>query len=245
MREFRGKILLAEDNKNLRTILKDYLTTIRFNVDDFNNGLTALQNFAQCKYDICILDIVMPGMNGLELLQEIRKKDEEIPVIFLTVRGDKEDKIKAFQLGCDDYITKPFNVEELVLRIEAILRRTRRSKIRKSPMSATPQKFNLGDFVFDTDTHELIHPLQRRVLTKKETELLRIFCENKDKLIPREYILRQVWGTDDYATSRSMDVFLTKLRSYFHIGQTDKDIKPAIEIKNIHGTGFILKVNQP
>lgn len=240
MKEFSGKVLLVEDNKNLRSILKDYLTTITFTVDDYNNGLTALQHFSQYKYDICILDVVMPNMNGFELLQEIRKKDEEVPVVFLTARDSKEDKIKGFQLGCDDYITKPFNIEELVLRIEAILRRTRRSKTRKSTMQMPNQKFNLGDFVFDTSTFELIHPLQRRILTKKEAELLRVFCESPNKLIPREYILRQVWGTDDYASSRSMDVFLTKLRSYFQVGQTDN---PSIEIKNVHGTGFILKVD--
>lgn len=241
MKESRGKIMLVEDNQHLKNILKDYLETIKFRVDDFSDGIAALEAFSQYKYDICIFDIVMQGMTGFELIQEIRKKDEDIPVIFLTARNEKEDKIKAFKLGCDDYITKPFSTEEFVLRIEAILRRTRRQKARKPAFNQTPQTFEFGKFVFDTASLELRHPSKTRLLTRKEAELLRIFCENPNKLIPRDYILRHVWGTDDYATSRSMDVFLAKIRNYLNI-DNKPDIEPDVEIKNVHGSGFILKV---
>lgn len=245
MKESRGKIMLVEDNQNLRNVLKDYLEAIQFKVDDFSNAADATTAFGQYKYDICIFDILMQGMSGFELLEAIRSKDEEIPIIFLTARDNKDDKIKAFRMGCDDYITKPFSTEELVLRIEAILRRTRHSKVRKQSTSHTPQTFEFGNFRFETATLKLEHAKETRTLTKKEAELLRLFCENQNKLIPREFILREVWGSDDYATSRSMDVFLAKLRSYLNIdAPTQPGIEPLVEIKNVHGTGFILKVKE-
>lgn len=275
-RDCKGKIMLVEDNQNLRSVLKEYFEALRYTVDDFGNGAIAKQEYAPYKYDICILDIIMQGIDGFDLLQEIRQKDQEVPVIFLTARTDKEDRIKAFKLGCDDYITKPFCTEELILRIEAILRRTRRS--RKSPSSMVsdsydaagglaarlsgqegPTLFHIGNYVFDYSCLQLTHPLKTRNLTRKEAELLRLLCENVNKLMPRDVILRQIWGSADYANGRSMDVFLTKLRSYLSLDPVDekylnKDPKsknkyvdgfePNVEIRNIHGTGFILKVKE-
>ena len=177
--------------------------------------------------------------------------------MFLTAKNEKEDRIKAFRLGCDDYMTKPFSAEELTLRIEAILRRTKRPKKVKPVIPHTNDIYHFGNFTFDFGSMQLVHPLKTRSLTRKEAELLRLLCENMNKLMPREVILRQIWGSDDYAAGRSMDVFLTKLRSYLAIEPIDekylnKDPKtkakyvegyePDIEIHNVHGTGFIFKV---
>ncbi|SRR5574344_1845303 len=259
MKEIKGRIMLVEDNQNLRHVLKDYLEALRYDVDDFSDGEAAFQSFAQCKYDICIFDIIMQKKNGYELLAAIREVDEEVPVIFLTARNDKEDKIKAFRMGCDDYITKPFSTEELLLRIEAILRRTKKPKKAKPALRTTNEIFSFGNYTFDFNTMQLTHPSQTRSLTRKEAELLRLLCENKNKLLPRDVILRQIWGSDDYAAGRSMDVFLTKLRSYLSLDPIDPKYinkeggrkrkyvdgyEPPIEISNIHGTGFILKVRE-
>lgn len=255
-RESKGRIMLVEDNQNLRKVLKDYLETLKFNVSDFSNGDAASESFERHRYDICIFDIVMQGKSGFDLLAEIRKVDEQVPVVFLTARTDKEDKIKAFKMGCDDYITKPFSTEELILRIEAILRRTRQHAKVKPVYKVTNEVYHFGKFTFDHANLELSHPLKTRTLTRKEAELMRILCENMNRLVQREEILRKVWGNDDYASGRSMDVFLTKLRAYLAIEPVDpkylntdptkrskyvEGYEPDIEIKNVHGTGFMLK----
>ncbi|MDD4395400.1 MAG: response regulator transcription factor [Bacteroidales bacterium] len=259
MKENKGKIMMVEDNQNLRHVLKDYLEALKYSVDDFSDGETAFHSFEKFKYDICIFDIIMQNKNGYELLTAIREIDEDVPVIFLTARNDKEDKIKAFRMGCDDYITKPFSTEELVLRIEAILRRTKKSKKLKPTIKSTTEVYHFGNYKFDFSSMELIHPTKTRSLTRKEAELLRLLCENKNKLLPRDLILRQIWGNDDYAAGRSMDVFLTKLRSYINLDPIDakyinpdggrkgryvEGFEPAVEICNIHGTGFIFRVKE-
>ena len=169
-----------------------YLETLKFNVDDFSDSISAGNSFAKFKYDICVFDIVMKGKNGYELLQDIRKIDPEVPVMFLTARNEKEDRIKAFKLGCDDYMTKPFSAEELTLRIEAILRRTKRPKKVKPALVHTNDVYHFGNFTFDFGSMQLIHPSNTRPLTRKEAELLRLLCENMNKLMPREVILRQI-----------------------------------------------------
>lgn len=255
-RECKGRIMLVEDNQNLRKVLKDYLETLKFSVTDFSDGNSAAESFEKNRYDICIFDIVMQGKNGFELLAQIRQMDEFVPVIFLTARTDKEDKIKAFKMGCDDYITKPFSTEELILRIEAILRRTHQPAKVKPVYKVTNEVYHFGNFTFDHANLELSHPLKTRTLTRKEAELMRLLCENINRLVQREEILRKIWGNDDYASGRSMDVFLTKLRSYLAIEPVDpkyinndpskrskyiEGYEPDIEIKNVHGTGFMLK----
>lgn len=255
-RECKGRIMLVEDNQNLRKVLKDYLETLKFNVTDFSDGNSAAESFEKNRYDICVFDIVMQGKNGFELLAQIRQMDEFVPVVFLTARTDKEDKIKAFKMGCDDYITKPFSTEELILRIEAILRRTHQPAKVKPIYKVTNEVYHFGKFTFDHANLELSHPLKTRTLTRKEAELMRLLCENINRLVQREEILRKIWGNDDYASGRSMDVFLTKLRSYLAIEPVDpkylnndpskrskyiEGYEPDIEIKNVHGTGFMLK----
>lgn len=251
--------MLVEDNVNLRSVLKEYFETLKYSVDDFSNGLEASEHFTKGRYDICIFDIIMQGKNGYELLTDIRQQDSDVPVMFLTARTEKEDKIKAFRMGCDDYLTKPFCTEELVLRIEAILRRCHRVKKPKTVLPPTNAVYKIGNYTFDYGSLQLTHPIKSRTLTRKEAELLRLLCENMNKLMPRDVMLRQIWGSADYANGRSMDVFITKLRAYLNLEPIDEkylnkdpkskskyidDFEPDIEIKNIHGTGFMLKVKE-
>lgn len=258
MKNTKGKIMLVEDSQNLRFVLKDYLEMLDYVVTDFNDGDTASKAFNRGLFDICILDIMMPDKDGFTLLQDIRKIDPDIPVIFLTAKADKEDKIRGFKLGCDDYITKPFSTEELSLRIEAILRRTKNTK-RESRNLYEERIYKFGDFVFNYSAMQLIHPSKIRTLTRKEAELLKLLCEHQNKLLPREVILKEIWGDEDYSVGRSMDVFLTKLRSYINIEKVSEEhinkdggrrdrykpgFEPKVEICNVHGTGFILKVRE-
>jgi DNA-binding response OmpR family regulator len=254
----KGKVMLVEDSQNLRFVLRDYLEMLDFDVVDFGDGESASKAFNKGHFDICILDVMMPDKDGFTLIQEIKKIDPNIPVIFLTAKTTKEDKIKGFKLGCDDYITKPFSTEELALRIEAILRRSR--IIHKEEEILYEEKiYKFGDFVFNYSAMQLFHPTRTRTLTRKEAELLKLLCEHQNKLLPREVILKQVWGDEDYSVGRSMDVFLTKLRSYINIEKVSKEhlnpgggrrdkykagFEPKVEICNVHGTGFILKVRE-
>ena len=254
----KGKVMLVEDSQNLRFVLRDYLEMLDFDVVDFGDGESASKAFNRGHFDICILDVMMPDKDGFTLIQEIKKIDPNIPVIFLTAKTTKEDKIKGFKLGCDDYITKPFSTEELALRIEAILRRSR--IIHKEEEVLYEEKvYKFGDFIFNYSAMQLFHPTKTRTLTRKEAELLKLLCEHQNKLLPREVILKQVWGDEDYSVGRSMDVFLTKLRSYINIEKVSKEhlnpsggrrdkykagFEPKVEICNVHGTGFILKVRE-
>ena len=256
MKNDKGKIMLVEDSQNLRYVLKDYLEMLGYEVMDFSDATGALRAFNKDNFDICIFDVMMPDKDGFTLLQEIRKIDKEIPVIFLTAKASKEDKVKGFKLGCDDYIAKPFSTEELALRIEAILRRTR-LHIHKNEDLYQEITYKFGDFVFNYSALQLDHPLGNRSLTRKEAELLKLLCDHQNKLLPREVILKEIWGDEDYSVGRSMDVFLTKLRSYINIEKVPEEylnaeggrrnkykpgFEPKVEICNVHGTGFILKV---
>ena len=248
--------MLVEDSSNLRFVLKDYFEMLDYEVADFENGNMALKAFNSGGFDICLLDVIMPEKDGFTLMQEIRKVDSDVPIILLTAKANKENRILGFKLGCDDYVVKPFSTEELALRIEAILRRTKR----QSPTikSLYEEKvFKFGDFVFNYSSMQLIHPEITRTLTRKEAELLKLLCEHQNKLLPRELILKEIWGDEDYSVGRSMDVFLTKLRSYINIEKVNNDhlnpnggrrnkyvpgFEPKVEICNVHGTGFVLKV---
>lgn len=258
MKTTRNRIMLVEDSQNLRSVLKDYFEMLDFSVTDFENGNAALMAFNKGRFDICVLDIMMPGKDGFTLMQEIRQIDHQIPVILLTSKQSKEDKIKGFKLGCDDYVVKPFSTEELTLRIKAILRRTQNVSDIQKPLYEDCI-YKLGNYSFNYSAMELSHPKSTRILTRKEAELLRLFCEYKNKLLTRETILREVWGDEDYAVGRSMDVFLTKLRSYLSLDEVPEEhinknggrhnryepgFEPQVEIVNVHGTGFILKVRE-
>lgn len=223
------KILLVEDDPNLSLVLQDFLEMLGYDIVSCTNGEDGLTAFRKGGFNLCIFDVMMPRKDGFSLAVDVRKTDSQVPIIFLTAKSFKEDRIKGFQAGCDDYITKPFSTEELNYRIKAILRRTTFEKQEKHISTETLFKF--GIFTFDSINMLLISEGNEHHLTRKESELLKILCQNRNQLLTREIALKTVWGDDDYFIGRSMDVFITKLRKYL------KD-DPRISIANVHGTGF-------
>ena len=231
----KPSILLVEDDPNLSLVLQDYLEMMNFDIHLCRNGKEGLDAFRNRKFNICILDIMMPVMDGFTLAEEIRKTDDTVPIVFLTAKSLKEDRIKGFRMGCDDYITKPFSTEELSLRIQAILKRCMNQPARAE--KEEPPVYNLGNYIFDHKNLILSINGEQKVLTRKENALLKLLFERQNQLLPREVALKSVWGNDDYFIGRSMDVFITKLRKYL------KD-DPSIFITNVHGTGFKLEVKK-
>ncbi len=224
------KILLAEDDENLGTLLREYLNAKGFKTDLFINGELALQGFKKQEYHICILDIMMPKMDGFSLAREIRKLNSDVPFIFLTAKSLKEDVIEGFSLGADDYMTKPFSMEELLFRIKAILRRTETNHV-----SEQNDKNQIGDYTFDSQKQILQYADKTQKLTTKESELLKLLCNNMNNVLERNFALKTIWQEDSYFNARSMDVYITKLRKYL------KD-DPSVQILNIHGKGYKLIV---
>ncbi|MFY8037846.1 MAG: response regulator transcription factor [Cyclobacteriaceae bacterium] len=222
-----AKILLVEDDPNLGFVIKDNLIHKGYQTTLCTNGEDGLQMFLDRSFDICILDVMMPKKDGFSLAQSIRQKNTEIPILFITAKSMLEDKINGFHAGGDDYIVKPFSMEELYLRIEVFLRRTK--------AAVTEVCFELGEFTFDWHTLTLKHSTGSKTLTQKEAEVLKLLCANKERVMKREEILTTVWGDDDYFMGRSLDVFISKLRKYLK-----ED--PKVEIVNYHGVGFRLEV---
>jgi len=234
----KAKILLVEDDINLGDVLRDYLELQEYEVTRAMDGVEGLDAFKQNSFDLLILDVMLPRKDGFTLAAEIREINKQIPVIFLTARGQMEDRVTGFKTGCDDYISKPFVSEELELRIGAILRRCRQGETNGLPEDNFSQGiYTLGKYTFDSSNHELRLENKRISLTTKEVELLRVLYSHKNQLITREKTLKTVWGSDNYFIGRSMDVFITKLRKYL------KD-DPDISIVNVHGTGFRLEVKE-
>jgi two-component system, OmpR family, response regulator len=224
------RILLAEDDENLGLLLKEYLLAKSFETDLLPDGDKAFKSFQKNFYDLCILDVMMPIKDGFTVAKEIRAINKDIPIIFLTAKSMKDDILQGFKLGGDDYITKPFSMEELLFRIEAILRRT------KAESKLSPQNvYTLGKYTFDFQKQALIAPDNTHKLTTKESELLKLLCDNINEVLERNYALKSIWADDSYFNARSMDVYITKLRKYL------KD-EPSIEILNVHGKGFKLIV---
>lgn len=223
------KVLLAEDDKNLGTILKAYLEAKNFPTTWCVDGHEALERFKREDFNFCILDVMMPVMDGFALAAEIRKLDKKVPMLFLSAKAMQEDKLKGFELGADDYLTKPFSMEELLLRIKAILRRSAEDTVK-------PAVFIIGSYSFDHNRQLLMREGVESKLTSKESELLRLLCENMNRVLDRTVALNKIWYDDSYFNARSMDVYITKLRKYF------KD-DPSIELMNVHGVGFKLLVN--
>jgi DNA-binding response OmpR family regulator len=251
----KEKVMLVDSSDNLRHVIKDYLEISGYDVTDFKDGADADNGFNKGMFDICIIDVALKNYDGFKLLHNMRKLDKIVPIIVLSSYTSKQCRIKGFNLGCDDYVTKPFSIEELELRIRAILRRCQATAPREYDTEDEVIKF--GNFELNYTEMQLIHPKIIRTLTRKECELLKLLLDHKNKLVPREIILREVWGEDDNTTSRSMDVFMTKLRSYILIDCEDKVLpkrdgqrkvkyedgyQPTVEICNIHGTGFMLRV---
>ncbi|SFS61612.1 response regulator transcription factor [Sphingobacterium wenxiniae] len=226
------KILLAEDDPNLGELLKDYLELKgKFEVTLCQDGDEALNAFRKETYDLCIFDVMMPKKDGFSLGKDIRKMDKTVPIIYATAKGMMEDKTQAFELGGDDYITKPFRVEELLLRINALLKRASKDKEEE-----IADKFEIGDYFFDYTSQIISYKGQQQKLSTKEAELLRLLCLNKNDVLTREEALVKIWHDDNYFTGRSMDVFLSKLRKYLK-----ED--PNVEIVNVHGKGYKLLVS--
>lgn len=226
----KTRILLAEDDENLGMLLREYLMAKGYQTDLKPDGEAAYDAFMKNKYDICILDVMMPKKDGFTLAQDIRVLNGEIPVIFLTAKSMKEDILEGFKIGADDYLTKPFSMEELLFRIEAILRRTTGSKQKEQ------QVYHIGIYTFDTQKQLLSGGGGEAVkLTTKESELLKLLCAHANDVLERNYALKKIWIDDNYFNARSMDVYITKLRKHL------KD-DPSIEIINIHGKGYKLIV---
>lgn len=228
--EEKTKILLCEDDENLGTLLCEYLIAKGYDAVLCPDGEAGYKEFTKDKFDICVLDVMMPKKDGFTLAQEIRQANADMPIIFLTAKTLKEDILEGFKLGADDYITKPFSMEELVMRIEAILRRVRGKKNKESTL------YHIGRFTFDTQKQLLTldnDPEKQTKLTTKENELLALLCSHANEILQRDYALKTIWIDDNYFNARSMDVYITKLRK--HLKADDQ-----IEIINIHGKGYKL-----
>ncbi|SHM23792.1 DNA-binding response regulator, OmpR family, contains REC and winged-helix (wHTH) domain [Chitinophaga jiangningensis] len=233
MEERKPKILLAEDDTNLGMVLKNYLELNDYDVELCRDGILALAAFRREKFDICLLDIMMPNMDGFKLAEEIRDVDPDIPLFFLSAKTMKEDIIQGYKLGADDYISKPFDSELLLLKIKAILKRNQELHSKEEEQ----HEFKIGSYEFNSRLRTLTRNSESHTLSPKENELLHMLCEHKNDLLPRELALKKIWGSDTYFNGRSMDVYIAKLRKYL------KD-DSNIEIVNIHGNGFRLVVKE-
>ncbi len=231
-------ILLVEDDVNFGDVLCSYLEMNDFDVTLATDGMAGLTAFRKAKHDLCIFDVMMPKLSGFELATEVRKTDTETPIIFLTAKSMKEDVLQGFELGADDYITKPFNSEELLARIQVILRRSRPTEAKEEE-----KEFSFGRFHLDYPLRILSlkgvngQAETKEKLSPKEAQLLRLFLLKKNQVLSRAEALTSIWGEDNYFTARSMDVFITKLRKYLKADE-------SIEIVNIHGNGFQLLVQE-
>ena len=226
--EDKIKIFMCEDDENLGMLLREYLQAKGYAVDLFPDGDAGYKAFVKDQYDICVLDVMMPKKDGFTLAQEIRTINGEVPIVFLTAKTLKEDILEGFKIGADDYLTKPFSMEELLLRIEAILRRVNGKKVKDVP------SYKLGSFAFDTHKQTLTKSNNEILkLTTKESELLSLLCSHANEILERNYALKAIWGNDNYFNARSMDVYITKLRKLLKEDET-------IEIINIHGKGYKL-----
>jgi DNA-binding response OmpR family regulator len=222
------KILLAEDDENLGLLLKEYLIAKGYDTDLYPDGETAYHGFMRNQYNLCLLDVMMPRKDGFSLAKDIRMVNADIPIIFLTAKNLKEDVLAGFKLGADDYMTKPFSMEELIFRIEAIMRR-----ISNENSSSDQSVFTIGKYTFDSRKQILTLDDNEVKLTTKESELLRLLASNVNKVLERNYALKAIWIDDNYFNARSMDVYITKLRKHL------KD-DPGVEIINVHGKGYKL-----
>ncbi len=228
---FKAKILLAEDDENLGMLLKEYLNVKGYEISLFQNGEKAFAGFQKTKYHLCILDVMMPVKDGITLAREIRQLDTHVPILFLSAKSMKEDVLEGFSAGADDYMTKPFSIEELLFRIEAILRRTNGDTV-----GMNQDTFNIGTYVFNSTKQVLIYADSEQKLTAKESELLRQLCINRNAVLDRNFALKTIWNDDSYFNARSMDVYITKLRKFL---KND----PNIQIINVRGKGFKLIAN--
>ena len=230
MIEKKGKVLLAEDDLSLGYVIKDNLVDAGYEVILCPDGQAAIDKFQKDDYDICLLDIMMPQKDGFAVAKKIRQQSDVVPILFLTAKSLEEDKIKGFETGADDYITKPFSMQELLMRMDVFLRRTKKMHSDKTG------DYRIGSILFSPVDLKLSTPAESFTLTQKEADLLKFLCLHARRILKREEILLHVWGKDDYFLGRSMDVFMTKLRKYF---KSD----PEVILETIHGVGFRFNAN--
>lgn len=227
MQQPKAKILLVEDDASLGFVIRDSLEDQDYEVFFSPDGESGWHQFMRNNVDICLLDVMLPRKDGISLAEQIRKKNKEVPILFLTAKSMDEDRIAGFKAGGDDYITKPFNMEELLLRIEVFLKRTQKDA------DAEKQEFKLGRLRFDCTNFLLIDGKDKQQLTQKEADLLRYLCLNANRVVKREDVLLHVWGKEDYFLGRSMDVFMTKIRKFL------KGVE-KVDLQTVHGVGFKL-----
>ncbi len=224
-------IFLVEDDLSFGAVLKSYLEIHDFNVTWVDDGKFAVDRFKNATFQLCILDVMLPNVDGFTIASEIRRVNESVPIIFLTAKALKEDILKGYNVGADDYITKPFDTEVLVYKIKAVLKRKDFGDAREI------NEFTIGKFTYDYKLRKITMGEHAQKLSPKEAELLKLLCLHENELLSRETALNKIWGEDGYFTARSMDVFITKLRKYL-------SADPNIEIKNIHGSGFLLEIKK-
>ncbi len=222
-------LLLVEDDPNLGGLLQEYLTDKGYPTQLATDGQAGWQAFVDGTFDLCIFDVMMPRKDGFSLAKEVRMSGRDVPIVFLTAKSMKEDTIQGFRVGADDYITKPFDRDELLLRIDAILRRYRRQTVQEAEQSV----FTVGTYTFDYERQQLSRAGNEVHLTSKESELLKLFCQNINQPVSRSFALKVIWGDDSYFNARSMDVYVTKLRKHLRDDE-------AVQLVNLHGEGFKL-----
>jgi DNA-binding response OmpR family regulator len=229
-------IMIIEESDNLRSVLKKYFETMNYKVIEVNDGESAIRSYKRKKCDICLLDTCLPNNDGYAVLKKLRNIDATLPVIFITSKDSKEDKIKGFTAGCDDYVTKPFSTDELLLRVEAVLRRCVPPR-RELIQTTQDIIFHLGEIIFNYSELKLIKDEEKRKVTRKEAQILRILYENMNRLAPREVFVKEIWGEKNAAKGRSLDVFISKIRNHLLV-------EPTIKIISVHGMGYLLKVEE-
>ena len=223
-------LFFVEDDLSFGAVLKSYLEICNYSITWLNDGKHAVSAFREGRYDLCLLDVMLPNVDGFSVGREIRSIDARIPIIYLTAKSLKEDILTGYRLGADDYIVKPFDADVLIFKIAALLKRA------EGEPGNGNHLYTIGKYLFDVRLREIKLDGTKQLLSPKESALLQLLCEHKNELLPREVALKKIWGDGGYFTTRSMDVFITKLRKYFR-----ED--PTVEIRNIHGSGFIMTQN--
>jgi DNA-binding response OmpR family regulator len=225
--QHKAKVLLAEDDTSLAFVIKDNLEEEGYHVSWCSDGETALQQFVKSSFDICLLDVMMPVKDGFTLARKIRQKNDLVPILFLTAKSLEQDKLEGFKTGADDYITKPFSMKELLMRMDVFLRRSKKMHFEES------KEYQIGKLRFLYNSLKVINGAEEHSITQREADLLKFFCDHSNRVLKREEILLNVWGKDDYFLGRSMDVFITRLRKHFKAD-------PGVVLETIHGIGFRL-----
>ncbi|MCU4155767.1 response regulator transcription factor [Carboxylicivirga sp. A043] len=228
--EERNRVFMVEDDRNFGTVMKAYLEINQFDVTWVKDGMLAVKRFQESQFDICILDVMLPNVDGFTIAREIKEINADIPIIFLTAKVMKEDVLEGFSAGADDYITKPFDSEILICKIKAILNRNKRHQ------DDVQTEYKIGGAIFNSEFRIIHFNGEEHKLSPKEADLLMLLCQNENKVLPRDKALKQVWGETGYFTTRSMDVYITKLRKYL------RDVE-GVEIVNIHGSGYQLRID--